>query len=154
MIGIGRKLRQFIGDEQGSFSIEYVLWIPLIMTIIVLTFDVTLTFNGVARMWDIARDTARRVATEEMTVAEGKAYAESVFTTSGTYTVSIDDSTDNVIVTISASDVSPAIGALDYVAPGLMQSTFIMRKDAFSSDLGGGESLTKADLIQDPSLSE
>ena len=57
----GRQLRPFARDE-GTVTVEFILWIPLIFTIILFTVDVALIYLKQADMWNVARDVSRRMS--------------------------------------------------------------------------------------------
>lgn len=47
-------------DEDGSISIEFVLWIPIFIILIAIITDLSIVYAVNANMYDVARDTARR----------------------------------------------------------------------------------------------
>ncbi len=57
-----RRRRRFITirrDENGSISIEFVLWIPIFIFLIAIITDLSIVYVVNANMYDVARDTAR-----------------------------------------------------------------------------------------------
>jgi Flp pilus assembly protein TadG len=58
-----RRLRPFVRDE-GTVTVEFMLWIPLIFTIILFTVDVALIYLKQADMWNVARDISRRMSVD------------------------------------------------------------------------------------------
>ena len=71
----------FLRDERGSQTIEFVLWIPIIGALMVLITDAFLLYMTHTEMWNVARDTARRMTTKNLvTKAEAEAYASSQLT--------------------------------------------------------------------------
>ena len=58
-----RRLHAFAADE-GTVTVEFMLWLPLIFTIILFTVDVALIYLKQADMWNVARDYARRMSVD------------------------------------------------------------------------------------------
>jgi len=56
-----RRLRSFAQDD-GTVTVEFMLWMPLIFTIILFTVDVALIYLKQADMWNVARDISRRMS--------------------------------------------------------------------------------------------
>ncbi len=75
-----RLLRRFRRNEDGNATVEFVLWLPLIAGIIVGTFDLNIMLTTQSTMWDVARDTARRVAIGQYNAQTGQEYALSKLT--------------------------------------------------------------------------
>lgn len=61
------KLRNCLGDERGSVTIEFVLWVPVITALVALVIDATTIYITYAEMWTVARDTARRMSSALIT---------------------------------------------------------------------------------------
>jgi len=57
-----RCRRSLAGADGGAVSVEFMLWMPLIFTIILFTVDVALIYLKQADMWTVARDQARRMS--------------------------------------------------------------------------------------------
>ena len=58
-----RCFDRFIRDEQGSATIEFVLWVPLIVALVAIVIDATTLYITHTEMWNVARDTARQMTT-------------------------------------------------------------------------------------------
>src|ERR1051326_3334366 len=58
-----RRLRSFAQDD-GTVTVEFMLWMPLIFTIILFTVDVALIYLKQADMWNVARDISRRMSAD------------------------------------------------------------------------------------------
>ena len=50
------------GDQAGSASIEFVLWIPVFAVLLMMTVDASFLYMNLTKMENAARDGARRVA--------------------------------------------------------------------------------------------
>lgn len=66
---------RFLRDETGSATVEFILWVPLIVALLVLVVDVSTIYITHTEMWNVARDTARRMAKGDLTAAEAEAHA-------------------------------------------------------------------------------
>jgi Flp pilus assembly protein TadG len=55
-----RRFISFHRDENGSISVEFVLWIPIFIFLIAIITDLSIVYVVNANMYDVARDTARR----------------------------------------------------------------------------------------------
>lgn len=56
-----RCFDRFCHDEKGSATIEFVLWIPIIVALLTIVIDATTLYITHSEMWNVARDTARRM---------------------------------------------------------------------------------------------
>jgi Flp pilus assembly protein TadG len=99
-----RALSFYRRDEQAAVTVEFVLWLPVFIIILFLIVEVSLLFLTQSSMWNVARDTARRIATHEFDQTEAEAHATSAMTFGGhSYTIAADAAGPEVSVTISAS---------------------------------------------------
>lgn len=63
-------------DEKGAVTIEFVLWVPIFVSMLVFVTDASIIYLTHSEMWNVARDTSRRMSTEELTtVTEARDYA-------------------------------------------------------------------------------
>jgi Flp pilus assembly protein TadG len=51
----------FLRDERGSQSIEFVLWVPIFVGLLVIVIDASSLYITQTEMENVARDTARRI---------------------------------------------------------------------------------------------
>jgi len=70
-----RLFKYFRTDQNGNATVEFTLWLPLIAGIIVGAFDLNIVMTTQSTMWDVARDTARRVAIGQYDAISGQKYA-------------------------------------------------------------------------------
>lgn len=61
-----KTITAFLTDQRGSTTVEFCLWIPLFMFFLAATIDASVLYLTQTEMWNIARDTARRVATGQL----------------------------------------------------------------------------------------
>lgn len=121
--------RGFRRNEDGAVAIEAVVWTPAILAIILLAFDIGITFFGFTRMWEAARLTARAAAVRNLTPAEAETYARSILPGNATFTVNVDDSDpDNIVVSITGSNLSPFFGFVELFTPQDVSAWYAMEK--------------------------
>ena len=129
-----RFLDRFRRDEGGALTIEFLLWVPIIMGVLVIVIDATTIYVTHAEMWNVARDTARRMVTGSVvTEAQAQAYASNAMSLRGHHNYSVEvhyeeDVTAEVIIRFEVADMS----ILGYGSPltifgGTMWSRVIMR---------------------------
>lgn len=63
-------MRRFAGSESGTATIESVIWMPVFFGFLVLVADVSMIFNGQARMLRIVQDTNRSLSVGRLTSKE------------------------------------------------------------------------------------
>ncbi len=73
----GRACRRFGSDDEGSSTIEFVIWFPIMFTLLLVAAQGAILFIVQANYGSIARDTARMVARHAMTAAEASDYVAS-----------------------------------------------------------------------------
>lgn len=72
-----RAFVRLMRDDQAAVTIEFVLWIPIIGALLVTAVDATTLYVTHTEMWNVARDTARRMVTGKiLTEADAEAYAQ------------------------------------------------------------------------------
>jgi Flp pilus assembly protein TadG len=146
------NLSTFLRDERGSQTIEFMLWVPVLMLLLVTVIDAATLYLAHAEMENIARDTARRMVTGDLNGAN-KADAELAAKNYASWRLSyydyphtvdtVWDKDDSMIVNISTKIGDAAIfGTLiGAVLTDTMYAQVTMRGDpslAFSAGGGGG----------------
>lgn len=67
----------FVSDERGAMSVDFILWLPLFLSLLMLVTDASILYMTQTQMWNIARDTARRMTTQQIrSVTEATCYAK------------------------------------------------------------------------------
>ena len=137
-----RCIDRFCRDETGSVTIEFILWIPLIMALVALVVDATTIYITHTEMQNVARDTARRMVKLKgiMTEKEIEAFAmdyatEAIRLRDAPYAAEVDyDESKNVAQVIIRIHVEDAtiIGSWSLANPltligGDMSVNVIMR---------------------------
>ena len=95
------RVSEFLRDEHGSATIEFVLWVPTIVFLLVIVTDASILYLTHTEMWNAARDTARSLSVGAVTAAEAPDRAKGKLLLGGrTYTVAVSEA-NPVIVEIS-----------------------------------------------------
>jgi Flp pilus assembly protein TadG len=82
------KTLRFVRDERGSATIEFVLWVPVFVILLVATTDASILYLHHTEMWNVSRDVARRVSVGDMTEAQAADKVQSeMFLSTNAYTV-------------------------------------------------------------------
>ncbi len=101
---------QFLRDEHGSATIEFVLWVPIFVVILVAATDATVLYLHHTEMWNVSRDVARRVAVGDITEADAVNVVQNeMFLYSRAYTVATSDPADldvRIMIQTSVADAS------------------------------------------------
>ena len=77
------KLKNFMKDERGATTVEFVLWVPVFMLFLILTVDVSLAMYRYSNIYYVARLTARQVAVRQWSISEAIINATAKATFSG-----------------------------------------------------------------------
>ncbi len=104
-----RGVFAFLRDEKGVVTIEFVLWVPIFVGLFVFVTDASIIYLTHSEMWSVARDTTRRMTTEEITTtAEARDYAAAhLFLGDRTYVIDPDIGGDmNVTIAIGLNDAA------------------------------------------------
>lgn len=59
---IVRRIRNFCENTNGTVTVEFVLWIPLVVGALMLVTDATLLMSQKSRLYDVVRDASRQVS--------------------------------------------------------------------------------------------
>lgn len=123
-------LPRFARREDGNATVEFVLWLPLMMGIIVGAFDLNVMLLTQSNMHNVARDTARRLAVGDLNQDTAANYARSQLTYMGfQYAVNVTVGTDvTVNIQTYLSDVS-VIGAMGKTGAYHITSSVTMRNE-------------------------
>ncbi len=79
--GIGKKFKAFLRQEGGSSSIEFVLWMPLVVAILLLVVDSSMLFMSRTQAMRVLQDTNRLYSVGQFTgtpaerIAKAQTYA-------------------------------------------------------------------------------
>lgn len=101
--------KTFKKDTDGAVSVEFVLWMPLFMVIIMLIADTSVFFTSQSNYWSVARDTARLASRHALTESAAEIYATQQATSlwgAPTADVIMNGSTVTVNLSAPASSIS------------------------------------------------
>jgi Flp pilus assembly protein TadG len=101
---VARTVRAFGKRSDGSVTIEFVIWLPVFLALILLSADASLMFMRQSNFWNVSRDTARIVSRHGLDSVAAEKYA-ALNAGFGGYTpdvsVKVDAMTSTVTVTIT-----------------------------------------------------
>ncbi|SFP16587.1 TadE/TadG family type IV pilus assembly protein [Tranquillimonas alkanivorans] len=110
---------RFLRGRDGSSTIEFLLWLPLMVFFLVLAVQVSILFLAQSSYWNVARETARLVSRHAMDATAAQAYATERATLFGTApTVAVTTGASTVRVELS----SPALALSSLDPLGLTES--------------------------------
>ncbi len=97
------RVRAFISDVRGSATLEFILWVPVYVILLVAVTDASILYLTHTEMWNAARVSARSISVGALAVADVPGHAKERLLLGGrTYTVAASD-TDPVTVQISVN---------------------------------------------------
>ena len=100
---------EFLRDEHGSVTIEFVLWVPVFAVILVAATDATILYLHHTEMWNVSRDIARRVAAGDMAESDAAAaVGEEMFLYGNAFTVATSAAGNPDVVILIQTQVSDA----------------------------------------------
>ncbi len=123
---------KLLRDERGSATIEFVLWVPVFVFLLVATTDATILYLHHTEMWNVSRDVARRVAVGDMTESEAANVVQNeMFLYSSAYTVATSDPTSldvQIVIQTLISDAS-VFGFFEPVLGRYLTASVTMRRE-------------------------
>ena len=102
------KISTFVRDERGSQTIEFMLWIPGIVLLMVMVIDAATLYFAHAEMENVARDTARRMVIRAETGAD-PTDLENAASDYAAWRLSAHDYPHNVIATWDTTDMKMTV---------------------------------------------
>ena len=123
---------QFLRDEQGTVTIESVLWMPVYVVIMVAAIDATILYLHHTEMWNVSRDVARRIALGDMTEADAAALVQKELSLySSGYVVATGSPADPVVrVRIQTQIASASVfGFYRHILGTYMYAQVTMRRE-------------------------
>jgi len=121
---------RFLRDERGSATIEFVLWVPVFVVLLVATTDATILYLAHTEMWNVSRDIARRLAVGDITEAQAVEEAKNeLFLYSNAYTVGTSVGIDVVVeIKTNVGDAS-VFGFYKQVLNRELSARVVMRRE-------------------------
>lgn len=119
------RLHAFLKGTHGGLSVEFALWVPFLMALLLFAIDASLAFARQSSFMSVSRETARIVARHGLDRDEAVAYAAQRAAFNGHQPeVAVALEADRVTVTISAETRAVApFGALGLVAGGTISAS-------------------------------
>ena len=129
-----RKFHTFLSDDNGSQTIAFILWIPLFMFLLVIVTDASFLYLNHTEMWNVARDTARRMSAGQLTSAlEAESFAAGQLALhDNPYQVRASHDPDTSMEVVIAVDIADAMIFGAFLWPVLgrtMEARFVMRSE-------------------------
>lgn len=130
-----RRLRAFLCEDQGAVTIEFVLWVPIVLGLLITAIDATTLYVTHTEMWNVARDTARRMVTGKIrTLEDAEAYAINAMSLrDAPYAVKAIYDKDNVVEFQMAIGVNE-ISIMGYGSPIVIFGTEVAARVAMRPD--------------------
>ena len=131
-----RGISAFLRDDKGNQTIEFVLWLPIIVSLMVIITDASILYLTQTEMWNVARDTARRLSTGQLPT-EGAAvvYANQQLNLyDPAYVVTVDRNPNDrmtVVITVDIADATVFGYFLTPVLGDTMEARVVMRSDPY-----------------------
>ena len=127
------RLKSFRAEDEGSSTIEFLFWVPVMVGLVTLTVDAVLLMNQIQTMNNIARDTSRSVAVGANTPSQAQT-ALADWSQSTSSNVVVTDGGDG-FVTTTISTPFAAVGNLSgYFLSGSMQASAVMWIEGSNTD--------------------
>ena len=129
-----RSILTFLGDDRGSETIQFVVWLPLFAFLLVIVTDASFLFLYHTEMENVARDTARRMTSGAIRTQEDAvthAYAQ-LAASNQPYEVTANydpDSAMTVIISVPMVDVTVFGFFVAPVLGGTMNARVVMRSE-------------------------
>ena len=126
------RVSQFLRDERGSATIEFVLWVPVFVVILVAATDATVLYLHHTEMWNVSRDVARRVAVGDLSETDAVAVVQNeMFLYSRAYTVSTSNPAEldvQIMIQTSIADAS-VFGFFEPILGRYLTAMVTMRRE-------------------------
>lgn len=131
---IGRAFVRLLRDERAAATVEFVLWVPVFMFIILAAIDATVLYLHHTEMWNVSRDVARRVAVGDIDETQAlQIVADELFlyTDSTAYSVDTSNPSDPDVMILIQTPVADAdfFGIFQPVLDEYLEAAVIMRRE-------------------------
>ena len=124
----------FLQDERGVMTVDFVVWLPLFVSLLVIVTDASILYLTQTEMWNVARDTVRRMTTRSITsVAEAECWAEAQLSLYNYLVYEVDAAstadTNSVTIQVPLADASAFGYFIGPVLGNTISATVTMRAD-------------------------
>lgn len=129
---------KFLRDDDGSATIEFVLWTPFLMAVIVLIVDVSLVLFANGTMYDQARTVGRDLAVGAITdtAAEEKITAMAPMGVANVRVVRPEDG--QIVIAYELRGAGIAAGIFDILGDVPLSASYAVRDETYVPPNGWG----------------
>jgi len=128
-----RRILKFLRDDGGSQSIEFILWVPIFVGLLMIVMDASTLYITQTEMENVARDTARRIikglppTLAEIHARNSMSLRDLPYTVDATFD---PDTGADVTIAVQTGDIS-ILGYLNplWIAGTMLGARVIMRPD-------------------------
>ena len=137
------SIQKFFRDDRGSQTIEFVLWLPIIASLMVIITDASILYLTHTEMWNVARDTARRLSSGQLqTENDAVVYASqqlNLYDPAYVVTATRDTTASmTVVITVAVVDATIFGNFLTPVLGSTMEARVVMRSAPSLALASGG----------------
>lgn len=106
-----RGVAKFLSDERGVMTVDFVVWLPLFVSLLVIVTDASMLYMTQTQMWNVARDTVRRMTTRHIeSLTEARCWAKAQLAVSSDLTFTVEAGStlqyNTVHITVPMDDAS------------------------------------------------
>lgn len=125
---------RLLRDERAAATVEFVLWVPIFMFIILAAIDATVLYLHHTEMWNVSRDVARRVAVGDINENEAPEIVSQelfLYKESTAYRVDTSDPSDDDVMILIQTPVADAdfVGIFQAVLDEYLEAAVFMRRE-------------------------
>ena len=120
-----KTLRQFRDETDGSSTIEFLFWIPVMVGLITLAVDAVMLMNQSQTMHNLARDASRSVAVGALTPIEAEQSLTAWSANTGS-TIEVIDGGDGFVTTTIRTPFTSVGNITAYFLDGTLQASAAM----------------------------
>jgi Flp pilus assembly protein TadG len=97
-----KRLTFFLRADNGSATVEFTLWVPAFLSILLLGVDASTAFTRQSNFWRVSHDTARIVSRHALDAEGGVSFARDRMRI-GSYVPDVSVTVDDVMQTVTVS---------------------------------------------------
>ena len=123
---------QFLRDERGVATMEFVLWMPVFFFILVIATDATVLYLQHTEMWNVSRYVVRRISVGDLTEAEAVEVVKGeMFLARDTYAVLLSDPArmDVRVMILTRIKEASMFGFFHHILGRYLVATVVMRRE-------------------------
>jgi Flp pilus assembly pilin Flp len=126
-----RGLRALLRDSRGSATVEFALWVPALVAMLMSVADLALIFTTNANMQHAARETARELARHQITAQDAPTFLRQRLTlgSGGDYQVTVADAADVEVEVRLPAQSAAVFGFFEVLMPGDLVARAVMRRE-------------------------